>query len=300
MARISERYRYWVANSHVGQARSNNVDSLEKLSTQKRINSLRDDPLGLSTSLKIRENISEIGQMQKNIDYSKGFLDVTESATSAIFDCLSRAKELSIAMANDSYDKDSRESTSKEITQLVNQVILLGNSKFGNKFIFSGFRSQAPALDQDGNFLGDDGEIFLSIGEGQYKKINIPGRDLFEASLDEREQCHFNMLDSLNLLRSGLSGNDKDAIYRSLDELDYQMNKVLSFQSLVGASWNAVDNARNYLSVMDHQKVENLSRIEDADMYAATSDFKRTETVLQSTLMATNKLLQPSLLNFMA
>jgi flagellar hook-associated protein 3 FlgL len=42
-----------------------------------------------------------------------------------------------------------------------------------------------------------------------------------------------------------------------------------------------------------------LSGVEDADMYDATSEFKRTETALQSTLQASTKLLQPSLLNFM-
>ncbi len=300
MPRISERHRYWVANNRVSNARSGNVDALQKLSTQKRINSLKDDPLGLSSSLKLRQNLSEIDQMAKNVDFTKGFLDVTESATGAIFDTLSRAKELAIAMANDNYDAQSREATSKEVSELISQVIQMGNSKFSGKYVFSGFRSLAPAMDQEGNFLGDDGEIYLPIGSDQYKKINIPGRDLFEVNIDERGEGHFNMLDSLNLLRAGMEKNDKDAIYKSLDELDYQMNKVLSFRASVGASWNAVDNAKTYLTGSEQQKVENLSRIEDADMYQATSDFKRTETILQSTLMATNKLLQPSLLNFMS
>jgi flagellar hook-associated protein 3 FlgL len=37
----------------------------------------------------------------------------------------------------------------------------------------------------------------------------------------------------------------------------------------------------------------------DADAFAAVSDFKKTETILQSTLLAANKVLQPSLLNFL-
>ena len=34
-------------------------------------------------------------------------------------------------------------------------------------------------------------------------------------------------------------------------------------------------------------------------MFKASSDFKQTEAILQSTLMASNKLLQPSLMNFL-
>ena len=42
-----------------------------------------------------------------------------------------------------------------------------------------------------------------------------------------------------------------------------------------------------------------LSKTEDVDMFKASSDFKQTEAILQSTLMASNKLLQPSLMNFL-
>jgi flagellar hook-associated protein 3 FlgL len=42
-----------------------------------------------------------------------------------------------------------------------------------------------------------------------------------------------------------------------------------------------------------------LSNIVDADAFEVMSDFKKTETILQSTLLAANKALQPSLLNFL-
>ena len=42
-----------------------------------------------------------------------------------------------------------------------------------------------------------------------------------------------------------------------------------------------------------------LSGVEDADAFKVMSDFKKTESLLQSTLLASNKVLQPSLLNFM-
>lgn len=297
--RVSERHRYWVANRRINKARTNNTETLNMLSSQKRINSIHDDPVGLARTIKYKERLSEIDDFKKNIDFTKGYLDVTESAISGINDRLSRAYELSVAMANDSYGPDSRDATAKEVKQLVNQVIQLGNSKYNGKYVFGGFRSQSPALDREGNFLGDDGVLFLQLGPEHYKRVNISGRDFFESSVNARESGHFNMLDALSLLQSGLESNNKDAIYKAIDELEFQMEKTTSYQASVGAVWGAIEEAEKRLELSEHTKTTALSRLEDLDVYKASSDFKRTESILQSTLLASNRLLQPSLLNFM-
>ena len=296
--RVSERQKYWIANRRIEKGRTDNVGTLDILSTQKKINKLKDDPIGLVRSLKIKGDISELKTFKDNIDFSKGFLSVTESAISNIHEELQRAQELALAMSNDTYGSVNREIAGKEIKEIISRIIQVSNSKYGSKFIFSGFRNTFPSLDQHGNFLGDDGQIFIQIGHGRYKSINIPGRELFEADTNEKNQGHYNLLDALELLLQGLSNNEKYAIQKSVDEISYQMDKVASFQSSVGAKWNAMEDAEEQIDFTEVQKKANLSKIEDADIFQATSDFKRTEAVLQSTLMASNKMLQPSLLNF--
>ncbi|MDD9950737.1 MAG: flagellar hook-associated protein FlgL [Zetaproteobacteria bacterium] len=298
--RVSERHRYWVANNRIGKARRDQVDTLNTLSTQKRINTLADDPIGNVKSLQLKKKLSHLGDLQKNIDFSKGFLDVTESALNEISDRMIRAQELAIAMANDTYDGKNREITSKEVRQLIQQVIQLANSRYGNKYVFSGFRHSAPAMDLHGNFVGDDGEIFVQLGHSQFKKINIPGRALFVANAKEQDQGHFGLISSLDLLLSGMENNDKDALYRAVDEISHQMDKISSFQSSLGATWAAVNAAQKRTEFREVQAATFLSKVEDADIFQSTSDFKRAESVLQSTLMASNKLLQPSLLNFLS
>ena len=297
--RISERQKYWVANRRIEKGRTDNTSALDILSTQKRINKIHDDPIGVVRGLKLKDRLAEIKSFKENIDYSKGFLDVTETAISNLHQRIERAQELAISMANDTYDGINRNITSKEVKEIMNEVSSLANSKYGAKYVFSGFRSLSPAVDLEGNFLGDDGQIFLQIGEEQYKRINIPGRELFEANPEERSEGHFNLIDALGLLLHGLNHNDKDAIYKSIGEFSFQLDKLSSFQASVGATWKAIEDADQKLDYDQLQKTSFLSKIEDADIYKATSDFKRTESVLQSTLLASNKLLQPSLLNFL-
>jgi flagellar hook-associated protein 3 FlgL len=63
--------------------------------------------------------------------------------------------------------------------------------------------------------------------------------------------------------------------------------------------WNSINNTQARISKEVDASKGTLSEIEDADALKVTSDFKKTEATLQSTLLASNKVLQPSLLNFM-
>ena len=202
-------------------------------------------------------------------------------------------------MANDTYDSKSREATSREVREIIEEVVQLGNTSYNNRFVFAGFRNQTPPLSLDGKYLGDDGSIFLQTSDAKFQQINLQSRHLFEATPDEAKEGHFGMLDALTGLYHGLMDNDKDAIFKMLDELDFQLEKSTSHQATVGGMWTALKQTSKRLEKDGELSMAALSEIEDADIYKATSDFKRTETVLQSTLLASNKLLQPSLMNFL-
>jgi flagellar hook-associated protein 3 FlgL len=77
------------------------------------------------------------------------------------------------------------------------------------------------------------------------------------------------------------------------------MEKVQTSRAQLGARFNGIDHSGQQIEVDKDLSSNDLSRLEDADFYKISSDFKRTEAVLQSTMMASNKILQPSLLNFL-
>ncbi|TWW09419.1 hypothetical protein E3A20_14480, partial [Planctomyces bekefii] len=137
------------------------------------------------------------------------------------------------------------------------------------------------------------------VSPGDFRQINISGRKLFEATHDERENGHFNMIHALEMLYDGMMTDNKDSIRKAMGELDHQLEKTTSSHATVGALWNTLENTGSRLNAEETSLRARLSKSQDADYYDATSEFKRTETVLQSTLMASTKLLQPSLFNFL-
>ena len=182
---------------------------------------------------------------------------------------------------------------------MIEEVVQIGNTTFNGRYIFGGFRNQTPPLSLEGDFLGDDGKIFMQVSPGDFRQVNMPGRDVFEASPDERLKGHFNMLTTLEVLYSGLLNNDKGSIREAMGELDFQLEKTSSGQATLGAMSSSLSATNHRLSSEETLNRARLSKVQDTDMYDASSEFKRTETVLQGTLMASTKLLQPSLLNFL-
>lgn len=297
--RISERQRYDIATNRIETAKNLNTDAMAVLSTQKKLTKLEHDPVGATKVIRGRHSIRKTQSFLENIDFSKGFVSLSETALQGVQNNLQRAREIAVAMANDTYGHDSRDAVSREVKEIVTEIINLGNTQYNGHFVFSGFRSRTPAFSQDGNYLGDDGAIYMEVADGNFRQVNLQGRSVFEATLEDSKKGHFNMIDSLKILQDSLTSNDKKGIYKAIDELQYQLEKTASLQANVGAVWQALENAESRLNLQKEQKIDVVSKVEDADMFEATSDFKRTESALQTTLMASNKLLQPSLLNFL-
>ena len=297
--RVAENQRYRQVNDQVSKAKGNNSRSLDDVSTLKTIRDISDNPVGMTRAIRYKDQISSYEQHVKNMDLTKGYMETTEQALTGITDNLIRAKELSVAMANDTYNAASRDAAAREIREIIDEVVLVGNTNYNGRFVFGGFRNQTPPLTEDGNFIGDDGKIFVEVSPGAFRPINIPARNLFVPTEEERDAGHFNLVQALQNLYEGLSENDKSMIQKSMNEIEFHTEKVTSYQASIGGMWNAVNNTQTRVSRDVDASKGTLSEIEDADAFKVMSDFKKTEAILQSTLLASNKVLQPSLLNFL-
>ena len=154
--RVSDGHKFSTIINRVERAKSQNQEVLDVLSSQKRINKISDDPVGVGKVVIERDKVDSVKQYQKNIQFSIGYLERTESAIQNISEKLMRAKDLAISMSNDTYAAGSREATSREIKQIMNEIISNANATYSNRYIFSGFRTGTPTLTHDGSYAGDD------------------------------------------------------------------------------------------------------------------------------------------------
>lgn len=295
--RISEQQRFNSANSKIERARADNAKALDKLATQKEVTNISDAPQSLHKIFRATANLSNIENYQKNIAFSQGYLERTEAAIANITDNLIRAKEIAIGLANDTNNAESRKMVAPEIEQLIQDIISSANTTYAERYVFSGFRIKTPALSREGVYNGDDGAIFLQTSEQDFQKINIQARELFEPSEKEVQEGHKGIIEALKILKSSLINNNKEDLHRSISELDFQLDKMNFYRAEAGALQNSLSNGMNSLDLEKEYNADYLSKLQDADVFKTSSDFKRTDTILQSALTACNKMIEPSLLS---
>ncbi|MCB0377990.1 MAG: flagellar hook-associated protein FlgL [Bdellovibrionales bacterium] len=148
--------------------------------TQKRINKPSDDPLGAARILETRTEMQGFNQFEKNIVATKGFIEFSERSLGEINDLLIRAKELAVQQASDGASgPETRKMVAMEIHQIFEQMVNIGNRKFGDRYLFGGYKTLKAPFDMQGNYYGDDAEVEVPIDKDAKMVMNIPGSKVF-------------------------------------------------------------------------------------------------------------------------
>ena len=86
-------------------------------------------------------------QYLDNIDGAMSSITSADSTLSSVNTALTRLKELAVQAASDATSDSSRAALAEEVGQLRDQLLSLANTKVGNSYLFSGFRTDTAAFD---------------------------------------------------------------------------------------------------------------------------------------------------------
>lgn len=147
---------------------------------QKRITKPSDDPLGASRILESRTELQGFEQYEKNILATKAFIEFSETSLGEVGELLIRAKELAVQQASDGASgPETRKMVAKEMDQIFGQLVNIGNRKFGDRYLFGGYKTTKAPFDMQGNYYGDDAEIEVPIDKDAKMTMNMPGSKVF-------------------------------------------------------------------------------------------------------------------------
>ncbi len=291
--------------------------------TMKRVNTPSDDAVGNVKLMTIRNEGLDNQQFEKNSNLAKTFLNYTDSSLEEVTNLLVRAKELALGQASSAANgPESRVMVAEEIKNIINEVSAIANRRLGDRFIFSGYRTNVQPFDDKGVYSGDDGKIMVEVQKDVFVGMNLPGRDVFlgppkkevvgttaegeavgggpELAMQQQNTTpNEDIFRALEGLRVGLMTNDIDLIRSTLEPLDKIRDRVITMRAQVGARMSGIDSALTNMGKKNVFNAELQSNIEDSDIIQVVSDMAREETVLRASLQASNKLIQPTLLDFL-
>lgn len=310
-------------NSRMLQNLNRNLSRLDKhqqqMSTGKLFNKPSDNPIGVSKSLGLKTTLSELKQYKSNAETAISWLEITESAIADVGDIIQNAKELATRIANGTFSEADGKSAKQEVDQMKEQLIKLANTTYGGKYVFSGFQTNKPLLDADGNYniAYDTGvnkeKMTFEVGIGDTISVNTLGYEVFgnrPADLDGASMVNKSasagigseteLIAVFTELSNALNNApvNQEEVGKSIDRLEKQLDNVLLARGEIGAKVNRLELTVNRIEKDTINFTGLLSKNEDADMAEVIMNYQMDESVYQASLSIGARAIQPTLIDF--
>ena len=293
----------------------------ERLSSGKKISRPVDDPSGAVKSMTQKSAINSIEQYQRNVDNVDSFVGSTDVALDHLTSTLQRINELTVQALNETNTQTSRDAIASEIGELVDEIVSLGNTKIGNRYIFGGFQTTEPpfkaykgngdsSVGGPGGDLTDvNGNLRAGINDTQITKVDYIGdNNKMQVEIDDNVKLSYNItgeeafkdvIGVVMKLRDDILKGDTATLNNSLDNLQEEITHSLEKRAEIGSKMNRVDRTKRKLEDQKIHTTELLANIEDVDLAEDTMNFKLKENVYKNSVSVGAKILQTSLLDFL-
>jgi flagellar hook-associated protein 3 FlgL len=151
-----------------------------EISTGLRVRKASDSPIEAGGIIRTQSALESLVQFRSSLQTVGDQLRAADGALNQAIDLLIRANSLASQAANFNQTAETRAGIATEIDGIFQNLVTIGNTEFGGKFLFSG-------LDEDTRpFLADaaspDGVIYL--GDTGHRSAALPGGTEVQSSLD--------------------------------------------------------------------------------------------------------------------
>ncbi|MFB6468938.1 flagellar hook-associated protein FlgL [Cytobacillus sp. Hz8] len=282
---------------------SSNYETMAKLqeqvSSNKKFSKPSDDPVAAMRAMGYRSELNQIDQYGQNIGEVQSWLDSTDDAISQGIDVLQRIRDLTVEASNGSMTVDERTDAAQEIEQLKEQLINIGDTQVGGKYIFNGTKTNVrPSTDPTSGEAVyppqyDDGTVSIEIFSGIKLPVNTSGKSLFS---DDKGN---NLFQDLDTFIADLKNNNSAGIQSFLGKIDPHIDRFLAQQANVGARTNRLELMEDRISQQEVFTTDQMSKNEDIDFAEVMTQFSSAESVFRAALGVGSKVIQPTLLDFL-
>ena len=280
--------------------------SLERLSSGKKINSSADDAGGLAVAYKLDSRISRTNALIQNSQNALSFLQVQDSALSTVGSIVDRMAELRTMAQDITKNTGDIENYTKEFVELQSQLSQVRNEKFNGISLFASTSSAAAGslLKGTGSYINESGSSLTTTTFSRTLTTHASADStLGSVSINV---INFQFMLSVGTLASGATGVDlgnvngsnsgsgigsnsfiDDILEVSISQFTEIIGRVADMRAENGAEQNRVMNTISLLQ----SNVINLEsahgRIMDTDVAAESTRFARHNILIQASASMT-------------
>ena len=274
----------------------------EQLADGKNIHRPSDDPIKVVRSLRYNTSLALNTQYTQNAQDAQSWMQTSDTAMQDLSSIMNSIKERVVQASNGTNPQDAVQAIGADVDGLINQIVNLGNTKVGDRYVFAGQEDKTTPFTRVGDVItynGDANKISMPIQPGvvspSQDSVNLTGQDVFGSNMS--------ILNDLIAIKQHLqSGTTADQQWLSdtgLSTLETDHSQMLQSHTQLGSRMSMYEMAQNMMEGNNTTIQQDLANNDDLDITKAITDLKTNETVYQTALQAGAKIMQKSLADFL-
>lgn len=270
------------------------VEAQTQASTGLKYSTFADDPHTQSEVMRNAGALRAIEQYQKNISDGTSRAALEDSILAQLGDVLSRARQVAIGESSSTATQQTRTAAKAEIDNLLEFVVGLGNTQYGDGYLFGGTFADVPPLSTSAPFYTTSqppsGNHSTEISAGRIFKTTHNAGEVF---LDT------SALSALADLSASLGSGDVDGIKGALDDLISSHQSVQALVGDIGARINQLDTVKASFDSLRISLSIYQSDLSEIDQEEAFTKLMARQTTYQAAMLATSRVMGMTLVDYL-
>jgi flagellar hook-associated protein 3 FlgL len=283
--RVTERSRI----ESLTLANSANAERLDKASkiaaSNQRVSKPSDDPAAYGAMVRRDYDAAMLQTRSDTASRTEGELEVASNSLSSAVDIMERAQESAVEGSNATSDANSRKLLASDVRAMRTELMSVGNTRYGNRYIFGGTKGDTIPFDQNGNFQGNDQTIQVPVMDGVNLQGNVSGAKAF-TSAGGRD-----VFADLQELADALDANDQNRIQATISNLSTGHDQIVQAQVSAGYAQkrfsDAVDVLGNTKAVVAQRESDDI----DGDAASQITDLQMAKNAYERSMAVTKTIL---------
>lgn len=249
------------ATNQLGDAYKSFSDSINRVSTGKRINKAADDASGMTIANRLSSQAAGMGQAIKNANDAISVTQIADGALEEAANIIKTIKTKSIQAASDSQSHDSRAAIQSDINNAL------------------------ESLDRIAETTSFNGQKLLSgaFTDKQFQ-VGANSNETVEISIQSSDSAHLGSEESGSL--SSVDVTTFEGAQKAIEIADEALEQVNAIRSSVGAKQNQLTSTINNLSSSRINIYASESTIRDVDLAEESMNMARLETLAKARTFA--------------
>jgi flagellar hook-associated protein 3 FlgL len=255
----------------------------KQVSSGKKLNQLKDSPVGVAKLVSLTDQKAEIDQYSFNTNAGTLTFQTADSALNEVNNLITSVYSEGSQAASDSVNQDARATIASDIRALRDQILSLANTEVNGRYIFAGTKTDSAPYALNGDsvtYQGDDSVNTITVDDGTEVNQNVPASGAFDS-----------IFGAINSLLTGLTNNDVTGMRAALGQFSAALSALGQVRGQVGANLSLLQTVKSELDSRTTGLQQQQSQVQDADMARAVVQLQQTQTALNAAVTAAGSVL---------